>query len=691
MSIVCRIALLIVIAMALPLSSMHAQAGVDRAYADSLYNVLNETKTPIERIHILKDLASLYWQLPEEAAFQKEIINLSLQIDSINWAYAGLGGLCRYYYNNSQEDSLVYWKSQLDSICRERVETPPVYYRIGNLLCRYYQGAQNYELAISEAFNMINEAKKAHDDFGLMAANQSLGFVYQGLGRDSDAIVVYREGLSYLKKLDLNPDLEIEYMSEMVLSCLNENSLEESEQLLERYNELYVKLCKTFEAKGYSYQAVWHHWLINAYYAELYLMKEQLDKAGIYMDNADKSADVSTEEVMKYQYYRVKSMYCLKMKDYKVALDAIEKALLVEVNPDFLKLKIDILRADGQKAAAMKVFDDLFALNIRINNDAFSRQINQLRSLNNLNDQEQQTFELQHQNEQLAMKQQLLIMVIIVTLILLVLLSILFRYYLRTNKLKNALQSEKDSLIESEKHLRIAKDEAEEANLLKTAFISNISHEVRTPLNAIVGFSRLLGDNGSEYTDEDKKDFTDIISRNSNMLLYLVNDVLDYSRLDSGKVKLTVKPCDVIVCCREVVEDVKHLLSPDVILIFEPPVESYFLNTDHLRFKQVVGNLLRNAAKFTKRGEITLSFEVDEMNRQICLQVTDTGCGIPAEMQSRIFDCFEKLDDFVQGTGLGLPICLKIANLLKGRLYVDADYMAGARFVFIHPIGLLND
>lgn len=671
--------------------SVYALTKPDSSRLDSLHKALEGAETPLRKISVLKGLSNLYWQKPEEVDYVKEIIDLSMQIDSITYVYDGLAQLCRYYYNHEQQDSLVFWKSQLDSICRMREETPAVYYRVGNLLCRFYQGTLNYELAISEAFNLVNDAQKARDDYGQMLANQSLGFVYQGIGRDSDAVVAYREGLTFLKKLTVKPDYEMEFLSEMTLSCLHENLLDEVEPLLNRYHDLYVDLSENYEARGLSYHGVWHRWLIDSYLAELYLKRGQLTKARNYMEKADTNAGASTDEVMKFEYYRVKALYCFMNKDYKAALETIDKALVVETHPDFLKLKIDILRADGQKALAMKVYDDLFALNARINNEAFNRQIKQLRTLNDLNDQEHQTYELKRQSEQLAMKHQLLIMAIVVAFILLLLLSILFRYYLRTNKLKNALQYEKDSLVESEQLLRVAKDEAEEANRLKTAFISNISHEVRTPLNAIVGFSRLLGDGISEYSDEERKEFTNIISKNSNTLLHLVNDVLDFSRLDSGKVKLTVDSCDVIACCHEVIDGIRPVVASGVKLIFEPFADHYLLDTDILRFKQMLRNLLTNAAKFTEEGEIILSFEVDEENRQVCLQVTDTGCGIPVEMQARIFDCFEKLDDFVQGTGLGLPICMKIANLLKGRLYIDVDYTDGARFVFIHPIGLLND
>ena len=690
MRIAYKIALLIVCTIAtLLLHRLNAQAEVEGAYLDSMRNVLQQTTDPVLRLPLLKDLSTLYWQQPEEVTYLEEMIDLSLKLDSFDLVYAGMAGLCRHYFNEENPDSLIFWKNQLDSICHQRSETPNAYFRVGNLLCMYYHGKQNYELAISEAFNMLNEARQRQDDFGLMIANQSLGYAYWGIGRNADAANVYREGLTYLDSLNVSPTYEMQYLSEMILPFLQDNILDESEQILNRYANLYKSVKAVFEEKGLLFPVVWHQWLIDSYFAELYIKKGQLDKAKTSIEKAAQSADVSDEEEMKFQYYRIKSIFYFRVKDYNTALDAINKVLQVDKQPVLLKLKIDILRANGRKAEAMALYDELFVLNAKISDEAFGRQIQQLRTLNDLSDQEKQTFELHRQNEQLAMRQQLLFIVMAVVVVLLALLYLLIRIYRRTSKLKNALLHEKNSLVKSEKQLRIAKEKAEEANQLKTAFISNISHEVRTPLNAIVGFSRLMAD--STYLDEEKKGFTEIISMNSELLLKLVNDVLDLSRLEAGKVKLTLKTCDLTICCREAIDEMKHNVAPSVKVIPPPSSIPYLLDTDAYWLKQILVNLLRNAAKFTKEGEISLSFEINEKNRQVCLKVMDTGCGIPAENQSKIFGHFEKLDEFVQGTGLGLPICTEIARLFKGRIYLDTDYTTGACFVFIHPIGLLKE
>ena len=246
-------------------------------------------------------------------------------------------------------------------------------------------------------------------------------------------------------------------------------------------------------------------------------------------------------------------------------------------------------------------------------------------------------------SEQEALKQKQIVVSIGLLLVLMGLLYMLWRIYMHTKRLRNELLQEKDSLTASEKQLRVVTKEAEAANKKKSAFIANISHEVRTPLNAIVGFSELLA--SSEYSEEEKIRFAGEVNHSSELLLNLVNDVLDLSRLESGKIKFSVKPNDLVACCQRALDSIRHRVKPGVRLTFTPSIESYTLNTDALRLQQLLTNLLSNAAKFTSEGEINLSFTVDEGKEEVRFSVTDTGCGIPEDKCEKIFERFEKLDD----------------------------------------------
>ena len=266
--------------------------------------------------------------------------------------------------------------------------------------------------------------------------------------------------------------------------------------------------------------------------------------------------------------------------------------------------------------------------------------------------------------------------------VLLVLLGGLFvslYFYYHTKKLK-------DELEVSEGALREAKDRAEESSRLKSAFLANMSHEIRTPLNAIVGFSDVLSAGGA--SEEEQRGYFEIIRTNSDLLLRLINDILDVSRLEADRVILSLESCNVVQICQQVVASVAQARRSTNQFLFECEREVVEMRTDVQRLQQVVINLLSNADKFTKEGTITLKLELDTARNVAVFSVTDTGCGIPLDKQKRVFERFEKLNEYVQGTGLGLSICKLTVEKWGGEIWIDPAYTDGARFMFTHPMNL---
>lgn len=266
--------------------------------------------------------------------------------------------------------------------------------------------------------------------------------------------------------------------------------------------------------------------------------------------------------------------------------------------------------------------------------------------------------------------------------VLLVLLGGLFvslYFYYHTKKLK-------DELEVSEGALREAKDRAEESSRLKSAFLAKMSHEIRTPLNAIVGFSDVLSAGGA--SEEEQRGYFEIIRTNSDLLLRLINDILDVSRLEADRVILSLESCNVVQICQQVVASVAQARRSTNQFLFECEREVVEMRTDVQRLQQVVINLLSNADKFTKEGTITLKLELDTARNVAVFSVTDTGCGIPLDKQKRVFERFEKLNEYVQGTGLGLSICKLTVEKWGGEIWIDPAYTDGARFMFTHPMNL---
>ena len=250
-------------------------------------------------------------------------------------------------------------------------------------------------------------------------------------------------------------------------------------------------------------------------------------------------------------------------------------------------------------------------------------------------------------------------------------------YIIRINHLKHHLEVSGEELL-------VAKEKAEESNRLKTAFLANMSHEIRTPLNAIVGFSSVLVSDDSSPAE--KAQYCDIIQKNSDLLLHLINDILDISRMESGKIKFVWEECDVVELCQTALSTAEYGRKTSALFLFETPVASLVIKTDAQRLKQVLINLLSNAAKFTPSGSIKLAIAIDKQHQQLELSVSDTGCGIPSDKSDRVFARFEKLNEYSQGTGLGLAISRLIVENLGGKIWVDKDYTEGARFVFTHPL-----
>ena len=235
---------------------------------------------------------------------------------------------------------------------------------------------------------------------------------------------------------------------------------------------------------------------------------------------------------------------------------------------------------------------------------------------------------------------------------------------------------------ETEAELRAARDKAEESNRLKSAFLANISHEIRTPLNAIVGFSDLL------MTVDDpaeQEEFRRTIQKNNTLLLQLFSDIIDLSKIDAGSFEYMPKPVCLYQFCAMMVQKMRNKVPEGVELQIDEdsPLDAWF-SADSGYLNQVVTNFMSNAIKFTHRGTITVGYRIDAW-QQLEMFVEDTGIGISIENQEAVFDRFMKVDSFVQGTGLGLPLCKSIIEKMGGHIGVISELGKGSRFWFTLP------
>ena len=275
---------------------------------------------------------------------------------------------------------------------------------------------------------------------------------------------------------------------------------------------------------------------------------------------------------------------------------------------------------------------------------------------------------------------------LIVACILLIFLLMILLFLFRTNRLKDMLMNSLDQQKIVESELRVAKEKAEESDHLKSAFLANMSHEIRTPLNAIVGFSGLLAI-AENY--EERDEYINIINNNNELLLQLINDILDLSKIEANTLEFVYSDIDInqLLCD---IEQTSRLKAADGVQVsFVEKLPHCIIRTDKNRLSQVVTNFINNAIKFTKEGSIYFGYKHKENN--LYFYVSDTGCGIDKDVKDSVFQRFVKLDSFAQGTGLGLSICQMIVHKLGGEIGVDSELGQGSTFWFTLPDTVIEE
>ena len=648
---------------------------------DSLERLLPDCPTIASTLPLLRRLAFLYQQQSEMKVYNERLYENAMAVDSISVAYLGLKNLAEYYYDQSVRDSLEYYCSLVDSIAKARHEYPNVLFDVKSLSSQDLLWLGNYELAMSEAMDLYRLG-----GYGLLRCSETLGLIYQRIRRDSDAVVSFQESLDLLKDIKDVPDImdtKVRLTSYQLESSVRTKQYASTERILGQYKALLDEQYKIYQEKNDLLSIKREYWLLYSFYTSFYLSQGDLENAKRSLDQASSYADSNWVEgdYAINTYLTVKARYHKAAGDIPLALHCINEVLETERLPEDIQFKADILKEQGQLGEVMALYDELYSTLTKRRGTSFLRQVNQLRTLHELHEKELKETELKEAGQRIARKQDLLIFILSISVVLLILLYVLFLYYRHLRSLKNQLQREKELLLESQRQLIKEKTRAEEASLMKSAFLANMSHEVRTPLNAIVGFSGLLVEPSTD--EEERKEYSSIIRNNTDLMLNLVNDVLDLSRMETGDLHFDIKDHLLLVCCQMALESVRHRIPDGVKLTFSPAGEPIVVHVDNLRLQQLLTNLLTNAAKFTEKGEINLSFQLEPDRKKVCIAVTDTGAGIPLEKQATIFNRFEKLDDYKPGVGLGLSICLLIAERLDGALFIDSSYTDGARFVLI--------
>lgn len=535
------------------------------------------------------------------------------------------------------------------------------YFELERILIKSSLFRGEIRMAIAQSDQMYSKARALAYPFGNALALNTMGEVYSYTGRLREAGAAYEESLRLLDGMD-GEDVHIRMLLvELIDYNLRIRNVNGASRYLARLN-LYP------EDRLSPLELAMRH-ISNA---SCQLFKGDLKAASHCLAQIGQLETQLIPEIRQYLLI-IDARYLVATGEHEAALTAYNDFLQTEyarinhnIYKEALLEKADLLVKMGNKEEAYGQYGKVFSYIKTSFEKNYPKEIDRLCT-------RFQADQLAYQNEHDRIVSMRFYLAGIIV-------SVLFLIFLLVLGWKKIFR-----LKRSQMRQEAMKEKAVQAIQRKNMFLSNMSHEVRTPLNAIVGFSAVLTDEDESFDDESRREFSEIIKVNSFQLLKLINDILDFSDFENDNITFNIRTHDAVKLCNEVVETVMASRKLEVEMRFDTDLSVLMLDTDDTRLRQVLINLLVNATKFTEQGSIVLELKMADAGTAL-FSVTDTGCGIPPEKQHLIFERFEKLNDFVQGSGLGLSICQLIVKYMNGKLWVDSGYTRGARFCFTHPL-----
>lgn len=567
-------------------------------------------------------------------------------------------------------DSVIRWSENILPVIKTNNRNDENYFLLQLQLANAYTLRGDISLAIDRARLMYEEAKETEYEFGIAVANQAIGDAYTIANQCDKALDSYQDALKELNHLSQQHPYRIQLLLKISNALQRKGQLETAqktlhdiEQTLQKQPDYATCFFANIEKANY---AISHGHLSKAY----------LKEAAAYLHNMDSIYRIHPEKFYCFHLKYTTAAYYRAMGNWNRMYWNKALQLYEELRQEYTVNKqsayyrwitqetIYLYKIQGKSMAACLLYQELYSTVDTLTAEGYVRQINILRAKYQIDQMEIASRE-EHNK---------FITGILTGSILLVFIFIIITIMLRKQRQEIALSTQK---LE---HLRT---NAENATSAKSIFLSNMSHEIRTPLNALSGFSSLLTEENLD--NETRRQCNEVILQNSELLLKLINDVIDLSSLEFGKIQFCINKYNVVNICRNVIDTVSKIKQTQAAICFITELESMDIETDDARLQQVLINLLINATKFTSQGSIILELR-KQSEQELLFSVTDTGCGIPKEKQAAIFRRFEKLNENAQGSGLGLSICQLIIEHIGGKIWIDSDYTGGSRFFFTHPI-----
>ena len=664
------------------------------AVKDSLSEALPSASSPLQKLEIMTNLMDLSRQ-EEQMEYAKQLYWLALEEDEDYYKEAALTEILRFYVNTDAKDSAKVYLAEAERELKGKARDFLVTYMktIMDVRVVYYTKGED-RMKLIEKYKLRLETEKDMPVLDKISNYYLLGMANSNRVDPKNQDAIYKEVCYYMNNLiELSDNIPLRYSYLFRLNTLNILSLMEAtpENRVKaslRYLNMQKEYADTKEMKKRPYTSKRH--LLNAY-STLATAAETVgkDMATYYFNyfiDLNRKYPEDAAFSAEYDRYFTSLNYYKSIRDFQKAADYNDSVIYYFRHGNFqfdltenivltLKDKIDCLDSLHRYKDAYEAYKEYSVLLDSARTRSMENKVEDLEIKKYVDElvveKKALEIDLQKSRSQLYLFLALLI------------LSICFGIFIffRLGKIKSLYKE----LQESNRLVIIASEKAQESERMKNAFIKNMCHEVRTPLNAINGFAELITSDG--ISPEEKKEFSKIIYTNCHNITSMMNDVLVIAQLDSSNEVLPLEPVHISLLCHHEMNKLKKLQQkPDIHYQVEGDKSNDLIYSDPNHFGIIISHLLNNANKFTNQGSITLSYRPEEEGRIMCICVTDTGCGIPADKSEWIFERFTKNDDFIPGSGLGLYLCRLITQRLNGSLKLDTCYTGGARFILRLPI-----
>lgn len=659
---------------------------------DSLLQALETLPSGPERLEVLTNLMDM--SRPDEVlTYGKQLYREACEADDAYHKEAALTEILRQYVNTDQRDSAQYYLGEVDRELRgEAKESLRAFMQmiLDTRIVVYTNGEEKKQILQDKLFQL--ETDKKLSPYERISANYLLGMT---VANDVKADVPEKtlKGITFYFQnvIDIARTLPIRYAyqfqpNSFLMLCNYMEDLDAKASYARQYLQVLTRYMETKEMKKRPFYNNRRH-LLNAYsfLASLTPVIGE-DMASSYyhrfvslIKKYPEAANVTPE----FEYLYTSLNYYENRKEYRRAVEYADSLIPVLKKANFadnvimcVEKKIQLYDSLHMYREAYETYKEYTVLLDTLHAKRVQKQLDELEIQQNVNN-----LVIEKKSLELKLHESKAQTYLFLALFILSFSSVVY-IILRFGKIKSLYQEIK----ESNRQLLIANEKALESEKMKNAFIRNMYHEVRTPLNAINGFSEIIASD-PDLPQEDKQQFSSIIHENCTLLTSMLDNVLKISQLDSSHEELPLTPVPLYDLCLEEMEKLKKFQKKDgIVYRVEGTPENAIVQTNRTYLGLALARLLNNANKFTQSGNITLSYSLDTDNKLLTLRVTDTGCGIPADKHEWIFERFSKTDEFVPGTGLGLHLCQLIAHRLKGDIKVDPAYTGGASFVLTLPV-----